>query len=258
MYISNNGVNFLTNIHETAIIHENVEIGDNVTIHPYCVIGYPPEHKYEFDNGGGVVIGEGSILFPHTLISQPTNDKTIIGKNNFIMGGSHIGHDCKTGDNVILGGSSMLAGHSVVQEGAFIGDGAVIHQWAVVGAYTIVGMNTPLNKNAYPFIKVYGSPPRWRNLNTIALSKSSIPNDEKRAINSILSQPFNDVSDLAKALKTLDDDFVAKNPHVVEHFENFLWQIAENQSASRQVYNKLPRYDGKIVIDEGMEIRVLR
>lgn len=32
-------------IHPTAIIYEDVEIGDNNYIGAYCIIGAPPEHK---------------------------------------------------------------------------------------------------------------------------------------------------------------------------------------------------------------------
>lgn len=32
-------------IHPTALIGPNVELGDNNYIGPFCIIGYPAEHK---------------------------------------------------------------------------------------------------------------------------------------------------------------------------------------------------------------------
>jgi len=133
-------------IHPTAIIGNNVEIGENVTIHPYVVIegnviikndvkihpfsyiGNTPEHKYITASDDGVFIDEGATLFQHTTITMPTIRETHIGKRAFLMGGSHIGHDCKVMDDAIVGGNGMMAGHSILGEGAFLGDSATLHQ----------------------------------------------------------------------------------------------------------------------------------
>ena len=53
-------------IHPTAVISENANIGDNVTIGPFCVVD---------DN---VTIGDGCILKSHVVVRGPTR----IGKNN--------------------------------------------------------------------------------------------------------------------------------------------------------------------------------
>ena len=49
----------MTFIHPTALIADNVLIGENIYIGPYCVIGFPPEWKGYETQSKGVVIGDG-------------------------------------------------------------------------------------------------------------------------------------------------------------------------------------------------------
>ena len=51
-------------IHPTAIIYEDVEIGDNNYIGAYCIIGAPPEHKKHWDNPWSkVIIGNNNNMY---------------------------------------------------------------------------------------------------------------------------------------------------------------------------------------------------
>ena len=81
-------------VHPTAIIGENVELGENVAIMPYVVIA---------DN---VKIGDNTVLYSHSFIGE----KTIIGKDTVIY------------PNV------------TVREGAQIGNAVIIHSGAVIGS----------------------------------------------------------------------------------------------------------------------------
>ena len=81
-------------VHPTAIIGENVELGENVAIMPYVVIA---------DN---VKIGDNTVLYSHSFIGE----KTVIGEDTVIY------------PNV------------TVREGAQIGNAVIIHSGAVIGS----------------------------------------------------------------------------------------------------------------------------
>ena len=81
-------------VHPTAILGENVELGENVAIMPYVVIA---------DN---VKIGDNTVLYSHSFIGE----KTVIGKDTVIY------------PNV------------TVREGAQIGNAVIIHSGAVIGS----------------------------------------------------------------------------------------------------------------------------
>ncbi len=80
-------------IHETAIIHESVTIGEGVTIHPYAVIDQ------------GVTIG----------------DRCLIGSGVYIGPHSSLGTDCLIHSNVVLREYSQLGNRVILQPGAVIG-----------------------------------------------------------------------------------------------------------------------------------------
>ena len=81
-------------VHPTAIIGENVELGENVAIMPYVVIA---------DN---VKIGDNTVLYSHSFIGE----KTVIGKD------------------------SVIYPNVTVREGAQIGNAVIIHSGAVIGS----------------------------------------------------------------------------------------------------------------------------
>jgi len=225
-------------IHPYVYIDGNVIIEDNVEIFPFAVIGTPPEHKYAGSNERGrVYIGEGTIIREGTIITMPTGMATYIGKRCYLMGNSHVGHDCSVYDDAILGGNAMLAGHSIVMDGAFIGDNAVVHQWSVVGSHAMVGMATPVKRNVLPFTTVWGSPPRWYKLNRIGFDRWMDSVDgvdveaEWEVIRSMYSLPI-------KCLKTLGDLASMKRhvdgaPFVIGHVERFIEYISAQEAGDK-------------------------
>ena len=79
-------------IHPTAIIGDNVILGDNNYIGAYCIIGDPAEHKKYWDKPKGkVIIGNNNIVTGLVTIDAGTEQVTYIGDNCFIMKNSNIG-----------------------------------------------------------------------------------------------------------------------------------------------------------------------
>ncbi|KKN95786.1 hypothetical protein LCGC14_0176550 [marine sediment metagenome] len=250
-------------IHETAIIGDDVKIGKNVTIYPYVVIegiveiqkdvtihsftniSESPEHKYLSKNDEGkVFIGEKATLFQHTAITIPTTSKeTHIGKRAFLMGGAHIGHDCIVMDDGIVGGNGMMAGHSVLGKGAFLGDSATIHQWTVVGAHSMIGMNCPVRHNVLPFTIAYGSPPFWKNINQIGFDRSGIPIEEKYFLEAFYTGNINEYSllGLTKKLEELKSD-IGPYPTMDALFREFIDQINTIRKSSNTNKGKFVRW----------------
>lgn len=137
-------------VHPTARIYGNVSIADGVEIGPYCVIGDQAQIKngYKTQPIGKVVIGAGTVIKAHCHISSGSSDVTGIGENCFIMGGVHIGHDCKIGNNVILTEGAKIAGEVYICDYANIGLGALIHQGVLIPAKCMIGMGAVVTKKA--------------------------------------------------------------------------------------------------------------
>lgn len=147
-------------IHLTAVIGKNVEIGKDVSIGAYCIISDGVKIK---DNvtlysstfiGNDVLIGENSVVYPQVVIY----DKVKIGKDVIIHSGSVIGSDgfgyVKTdGKHYKI----PQKGNVVIEDEVEIGAGVTIDR-ATLGATTIgqgtkidnlvhIGHNVKIGKN---------------------------------------------------------------------------------------------------------------
>jgi UDP-N-acetylglucosamine acyltransferase len=149
-------------IHPTAIIGDNVELGDNNYIGAYCIIGDPPEHKKHWDNPySKVIIGNNNKITGLVTIDGCTDGEgTIIGDNCFIMKHAHIGHDCIIGDNVTISCGAKIGGHCIIEEYSNIGLNAVLHQFAHIEEGCMIGASAFFKGESEPFTKYAGVPAR--------------------------------------------------------------------------------------------------
>lgn len=134
-------------IHPTAIVHDNVILGDNNWIGPYCIIGGPPEYpnRMPTDKHGIVEIGNGNIFHGHVTIDAATEVgkvKTIIGNNNTFMKGSHVGHDCTILHNCVFSCGSKIGGFTLISIDCTIGLNATVHQKSILFRGTMLGASS--------------------------------------------------------------------------------------------------------------------
>lgn len=152
----------MSEIHPTAVIGPNVLIGENVYIGPFCIIGYPAEHKKYWPNWGRVVIGDNVILTGHVTIDAGTEQVTKIGNNVFMMKHSHVGHDAEISDGVTISCGAKIGGHCFIGKNTNIGLNAVIHQRKFISEGCMIGMGTVITKDflTFPNRKYVGVPAR--------------------------------------------------------------------------------------------------
>jgi UDP-N-acetylglucosamine acyltransferase len=133
-------------IHPTAIVHDNVILGDNNWIGPYCIIGGPPEYpnRDPREKHGWVHIGDGNIFHGHVTVDAGTDedDSTNIGDDNTFMKGSHVGHDVVMVSNNTISCGVKIGGHSVITKHCTLGLNSTMHQFSVLGIGTMLGASS--------------------------------------------------------------------------------------------------------------------
>jgi UDP-N-acetylglucosamine acyltransferase len=148
-------------IHPTAIIGENVILGDNNYIGAFCIIGDPAEHKkYWGQEKGKVIIGNNNIVTGLVTIDAGTEVPTIIEDGCFIMKHAHIGHDCRIMNNVTISCGAKIGGHSIIGEGSNIGLNAVLHQFSVIKKGCMIGASAFFKGESEVEMKYAGVPAR--------------------------------------------------------------------------------------------------
>ncbi len=142
-----------TVIYPQAYISGWVDIGANCQIHPGAVVGHVPQ-DFHFDGSRTFLrIGDGTIIREHASVHRGTqpDSETVIGRNCFIMGYSHVGHNCMVGDDVKIANMAALSGHVSVGRGAFVSGYSLIHQFTRIGEYAMIGGGTRLTMDLPPF-----------------------------------------------------------------------------------------------------------
>ena len=148
-------------IHPTAIIGDNVILGDNNYIGAYCIIGDKAEHKkYWNEKKHNVMIGDNNIITGLVTIDAGTLSATYIGSDCFIMKHAHIGHDCIIGHNVTISCGAKIGGHSIIDEYSNIGLNAVLHQFSHIKEGCMIGASAFFKGESEPYTKYAGVPAR--------------------------------------------------------------------------------------------------
>ena len=228
-------------IHPTALIDPTVQIGSDVEIGPFSIVGprviigdkcviqshvvleqsvkmgagnsighgtvigsAPQDLSFDPETKSGVVIGDGNVIREHCTIHRGTAEGslTTLGDGNFLMVGTHLGHDCILGNRVVIANDCLLGGYVRIDDQAFIGGGSRFHQGIRMGR--LVMAEGRFTKNLPPFLgaaknEVYG----YNILGMRRANFSGAERDEvKRAFKLLYRSGLNTKQALEKAAET--------------------------------------------------------
>ncbi|MHC5065282.1 MAG: acyl-ACP--UDP-N-acetylglucosamine O-acyltransferase [Planctomycetota bacterium] len=174
-------------LHPRVIVEGETSIGEDCEIFPYAVLGTKPQDKklQPGQTGGPLVIGDRNVIREHVTIQGGTtfgSGVTMVGNNNMLLAGSHIGHDATVGNHVVFTNSAMAAGHSIVEDHVILGAMVGIHQFARVGTWAMVGAGSMLSLDAPPFSLVQGDRARLVAVNVIGMRRGGFSADQREVI----------------------------------------------------------------------------
>ncbi len=218
-------------VHETAVISNDAQIGEGVTVGAYSVIEGPVVIGNNVTIGhhcllqGSTIIGDGCQFFTGAVIGSPPQDKkfqktdkvylkigednvfreyvtvnpgtidgggvTGIGNGNLFMACSHVAHDCNIGNDCVLANYVGLSGHVVIEDRAVVGGLSGIHQFARVGFLSMIGGCSKVNQDVPPFSMVDGNPATLRGLNVIGLKRANLTSEAMLALRRAFKILFN-------------------------------------------------------------------
>jgi UDP-N-acetylglucosamine acyltransferase len=142
-----------TRVYPNAYISGRTTIGRNCQIHPGALIGHVPQDFHFKECPSYCVIGDGTIVREFVSIHRGTQPEssTVIGRDCFIMGYSHIGHNCTLGDGVKFYNMAAASGHVDIGSFAIISGYTVIHQFVRIGPYAIIGGLSRIGMDVPPY-----------------------------------------------------------------------------------------------------------
>jgi UDP-N-acetylglucosamine acyltransferase len=239
-------------IHQTAIIDKKAKISMNVEIGPYCVVGPNVEigenniiqsHVSIF---GNTKIGNGNKIYPFVSINEPqdlkydgeltnliigNNNKireyvtinpgtiggggqTVIGDNCLFMISSHVAHDCKVGNNVIIANNVPLGGHAIIEDNVVIGGNSAVQQFTRIGKMAMIGGMTGVLHDVIPYGLSTGNRNSLQGINLIGLRRAKIENKDILGLSEAYKEIFatkNLTENISKLNSSFQDNQLVKN-----------------------------------------------
>jgi len=209
-----------TQIHATAIVDAQAEIGSGAVIGPYSVIGpdvvlgpncwlqhhvtlsgpsrIGSQNKfYAYCSIGQqtqdlkyrgeptyLEIGEGNTFREFVTVNRSTTGEGItrVGNGGNFLAYSHIGHDCIVGNNVVFSNNGTLAGHVQVGDNAVMGGLTAVHQFCRIGRFAITGGCSKIVQDVPPFMIADGNPAEIRGINLVGLERNAFPPEAVKRI----------------------------------------------------------------------------
>lgn len=163
----------------------DVRIGDRNRIYPNCVIGGEPQDVSYRGTVTRVEIGHGNVIREGVTINRGSEKEegvTSLGDDNFLMACSHVAHDCRIGDHVIIANGTLLGGHVRVHSYASLSGAVAVHHWATIGGWSFVAGLSRVLHDVPPFMLCEGSPARPRCVNLVALKRGGFERETIDAV----------------------------------------------------------------------------
>ncbi len=176
-----------TNIAAHVNIEGNTVIGKNCQIFQGASIGGEPQILgFDKDISSSVQIGDNTTVREFVTIHRSSNEngKTLIGDNCMFMAYSHVAHDCQVGNFVVVVNYTGLSGHIIVDDFAFISGMVGLHQFIRIGQSAMVGGMSGVNQDVLPFSTVSGAPARLLSINSVGMRRRNIKANVRLAIKS--------------------------------------------------------------------------
>lgn len=164
------GCHLVAHVHVTG----HTTIGAGTRIQPFASLGTPPQSVHYRGEPTRLVIGANGDIREHVTMNiglAAHGGVTTVGDNCMFMVGSHVGHDCAVGNNVILANNAVLGGHVVVEDYVFIGGNSAVHQFTRIGESAMISGMCGIRGDVIPFGFAIGAVGRLTGLNTLGMKR---------------------------------------------------------------------------------------
>ena len=231
-------------IHSSAVIHPEAELDPTVSVGPYAVIdagvrigahcslgphvyitgntvlgehnqvfagavlGEAPQDLRYRGAATSLVVGGYNVFREHVTIHRSTNagEETRIGSHNLFMAHSHVAHNCRVGDHVILANGALLGGYVQVQDRAFISGNCLVHQFTRIGTLALMQGGSAISKDLPPFTIARGDNGMC-GLNVVGLRRAGFTPDQRLELKQLYRLLFRAELPLRAALEQARQQF---------------------------------------------------
>jgi len=226
-----------TRVGAYSVIDEGVQVGPNCILGPHvyltgqttigignhffagCVIGEAPQDLKYQGAATRLRIGDRNVLREHVTVHRSTrvNEETLIGSDNLLMAHSHVAHNCRLGDQVIMANGALLGGFVSVEDRVFISGNCLVHQFVRVGTLALMQGGSAISKDLPPFTVARGDNSIC-GLNTVGLRRAGLDPGERLELKQLYHTLFRQGLSLSVALAAARKQFTSPHARIMLQF----------------------------------------
>jgi UDP-N-acetylglucosamine acyltransferase len=167
-------------------------IGADCKIYPFASLGAPPQISNLHDCGR-LQIGDGCTIRESVTMNSGSpkgGGITTVGDRGYFMNCSHVGHDCRVGNDVIFATSATLGGHCEIGDYVFIGGLSAVHQFTRIGPQVMVGGVCGVRGDIIPFGLANGQYASLEGLNIVGMKRRKFTRERLATVRSFYQKLF--------------------------------------------------------------------
>ena len=211
-------VELISNVH----IEGNTKIEKGTKIYPFASIGTTPQDLKYKGEANSLEVGENNIIREYVTINPGTEgggNKTIVGNNCLFMISSHIAHDCKIGNNVVIANNVPLGGHVTIEDSVVIGGNSAVQQFTRIGRLAMIGGMTGVLNDVIPFGLSFGNRNYLKGINLVGLRRKKYENKKIIELDQAYKKIFSSTN-LHENLSKINGEF--KENELVKEVTKFI------------------------------------
>ena len=180
-------------------------IGDACRIHSGAVIGDWPQDRNYTGAETYCRIGNGTLLREHVTIHRGTQPgtETVIGDRCMLLAHSHVAHNCRLGDDILLVNGALLAGHVTVGNRAVISGNAAVHQFSRVGDLAMIGGLAKITRDIPPYLMFDGAGV-CVGVNIVGLRRAGFSREERQDVKAVYKALYRTPGSFSRALAEVE------------------------------------------------------
>jgi UDP-N-acetylglucosamine acyltransferase len=205
-----------------AYLAQGTEIGNDNILHMNSVIGHEPQDLAYQGQKTFTKIGSKNVIREFVTIHRGTKDgtATVIGDGNFLMAYCHIAHNCHLGNNIIMVNQASLTGHCVVEDKAFLSGMTGFHQFTRIGTLAMVSALTAINKDIPPYVVCGGRPGVAQGINVVGMRRAGIGPQIRAEIKEAYKLLYRSGLNVSQAIDRIKNSLKSSEvAHMVEFIE---------------------------------------
>ena len=146
--------------------------------------------------------------------------ETRVGNDCLLMASSHVAHDCRVGNHVVLANYVGLAGHSVIGDYVAFGGTCVVHQFVRIGAHAFIGAQSMVDADVIPYGMAVGNRAKLAGLNLVGLKRRKFDREAIHTLRTAYRMVFSSEGTLRERVE--DAATMFRNEPLVQDVVNFI------------------------------------